>query len=169
MIDELLEQIGSRTRGFLLCLARQDAAAATSYYCDTAAYTDPVIGELTGPDLRAFWPFVFGQITHHRLEYQVVDVALLSARVEQQVSFRIGHNGRRVDLRVSSYLGFRGSHIVRHENEFDSMGWCRMIYPARSIISFLRRGRRRDVLSDLMQSMHSKSAEPIGRQGGSDH
>jgi hypothetical protein len=169
MVDELLEQIASRTHGFLLCLQREDAAAATTYYGATATYADPVVGELTGRELRSFWPFVFSQITHHCLEYQVVDVGLCSARIEQQVSFRVGHKGDRVDLRVSSYLRFRGPHVVCHENEFDSIGWCRRIYPERSIISFLRRGRRRAVLGNLRQSMTSKTVEAIGSHNDNDH
>lgn len=128
MVNEELSYVRGLTERLFRALQRQDSEAAAACYHDSATFSAPVVGEVSGQDVKTLWQAVFSRTRNSSLSFTITDVGLTSAKVDGLVTYSLCSSGRPVMHAFSSMLQIRDGLVAHHEDTFDPWGWAQMAY-----------------------------------------
>jgi len=128
MVNEQLAGVRLIAERLFSALRRRDARAAAACYSDDATFSAPVVGDVEGRDIAAFWKAIFAATRNSSLKFVIVDVGLTAAKVEGVAAYTFVSSGRSVISPFSSRLDIKDQLIVRHDDAFDTWHWAQMAY-----------------------------------------
>ena len=110
---------------FYAAFAEHDGDAMAACYAPEARFSDPVFGDLSGPEPGAMWRMLTG-----RAQDLTVDLVEHSVEGEQGSARWIAHytftqTGRPVTNDVRASFRFADGRIAEHHDEFDFHRWAR--------------------------------------------
>jgi ketosteroid isomerase-like protein len=110
---------------FYAAFAERDGDAMAACYAPDARFSDPVFGDLSGPEPGAMWRMLTG-----RAQDLTVDLVDHSVEGEQGSARWIAHytftqTGRPVTNDVRASFRFADGLIAEHRDEFDFHRWAR--------------------------------------------
>jgi ketosteroid isomerase-like protein len=110
---------------FYGAFAERDGAAMEACYTPDVSFTDPVFGNLKGPEAGAMWRMLTGRSNDLRIELleHEADGARGSAHWRAQYTYT--QTGRPVVNDVRAAFRFADGLIAEHVDEFDLYRWQR--------------------------------------------
>ena len=152
---------------FYAAFAERDGDAMAACYAPDARFSDPVFGDLSGPEPGAMWRMLTG-----RAQDLTVDLVEHSVGGEQGSARWIAHytftqTGRPVVNDVRARFRFSDGLIVEHVDRFGFYRWARQALGTRGAVlgwtPQLRLGVHRQARAGLRRAMQERDdAAPTG-------
>jgi ketosteroid isomerase-like protein len=116
---------GELIRRFYGAFDRRDGAAMTAYYAPHVTFSDPVFGELRGPEIGAMWRMLTARSDDLRVELVEVDTDEATASARWIARYTFPQTGRPVVNRVRSTFQLTEGLIEGQRDDFDFHRWAR--------------------------------------------
>lgn len=133
MISDRLRSVRCLTERLFSALQRREPEAIAACYEANAIFRAPILGDVLAHNLGPLWRAVFSSTRENALAYTIVDVGLISARVEGVASYVLVFSDRAVTTKFVATLRIRDLRIVYHEDNFDPWLWAQMAYGTRGL------------------------------------
>ena len=119
-MDELIQR-------FYAAFDRKDGDTMAACYAPDARFSDPVFGELRGPEPGAMWRMLTGQARDLRIELieHSGDPAAGTGTAHWIARYTFTQTGRPVTNDVRARFRFAGGLIAEHDDVFSFPTWAR--------------------------------------------
>jgi ketosteroid isomerase-like protein len=110
---------------FYAAFGRRDHEAMASMYALDARFSDPVFGQLRGPEVTAMWRMLCE--AGRDLEVTARDITAQGDRAAAtwEARYTFSETGRPVHNVVEAHMTLSGGRIVEHHDHFDLWRWSR--------------------------------------------
>ena len=110
---------------FYTAFQARDAEAMRSVYAHDVVFSDPVFGELHGPQVGAMWAMLCGRSKDLSLNFTGVEADDERGRARWDARYTFTQTGRKVHNVIDAEFEFRDGLIVRHIDRFPFWRWSR--------------------------------------------
>jgi ketosteroid isomerase-like protein len=110
---------------FYGAFARRDGDAMAACYAEDARFSDPVFGELKGPEIGAMWRMLTGRAPDLTVELVEHDADASSGSARWIARYTFSQTGHPVVNDVRARFRFRDGLIVEHIDRFPFYRWAR--------------------------------------------
>jgi len=116
---------GGLIERFYGAFGRRDGDAMAACYADDARFSDPVFGELKGPEIGAMWRMLTSRAPDLTVELVEHDAAESEGSARWIARYTFSQTGRHVVNDVRARFRFRDGLIVEHTDRFPFYRWAR--------------------------------------------
>jgi ketosteroid isomerase-like protein len=149
---------------FYTAFQARDAEGMRSVYADDNVFSDPVFGELHGPQVGAMWAMLCGRSKDLSLNFTGVQADDERGRARWDARYTFTQTGRKVHNIIHAHFEFRDGRIVRHRDSFSFWRWARQaLGPAGLLLGWtpvIRARVRLKACDSLTTYMQKKAAPP---------
>jgi len=110
---------------FYAAFARRDHAAMASMYAPDARFSDPVFGQLRGPEVVAMWRMLCEAGCDLEITARDITARGDRAAATWEARYTFSETGRRVHNVVEAHMTLSGGRILEHHDHFDLWRWSR--------------------------------------------
>jgi hypothetical protein len=133
MIDDELKLNRKIIEDLFVYAGNGDVPRFLDLHAADACIVDPVLGCLSGDELKSFLSKQFDVFRQFDVEHSVLDVGLCSSLVRLAVSARDDKTAGQQRLEIDANVVTRDGIVLRHELDFDITKWARTMLPGVSL------------------------------------
>jgi ketosteroid isomerase-like protein len=113
---------------------RLDGEAMTACYTEDVRFSDPVFGELRGPQVGAMWRMLTSRAREFSLVFDQVRADRERGSAHWVATYLFTQTGRTVVNDIQARFVFRDGKICEHHDQFDLWRWSRQALGAKGAI-----------------------------------
>jgi ketosteroid isomerase-like protein len=162
---------GALIERFYAAFGRRDGDAMAACYAPEATFSDPVFGELKGPEIGAMWKMLTGRAPDLKIELVEHDASESEGSARWIAHYTFSQTGHPVVNDVRAKFRFADGKIVAHRDNFPFYKWARQALGTRGKLlgwtPQLRLGVLRQARAGLNRAMQERDgAAPAAAQDG---
>jgi ketosteroid isomerase-like protein len=119
---------------FYSAFAHRDVESMLGCYRADVAFSDPVFGDLAGPEVRAMWRMLNARATDLAIEFGQVAADEHAGSAHWEARYTYSATGRPVRNRIDAAFEFRDGLIARHVDRFSLWRWAAMALGAKGAL-----------------------------------
>jgi ketosteroid isomerase-like protein len=113
---------------------RLDGEAMAACYTEDVRFSDPVFGELRGPQVGAMWRMLTSRAREFSLVFDQVRADRETGSAHWVATYLFTQTGRTVVNDIQARFVFRDGKICEHHDQFDLWRWSRQALGAKGAI-----------------------------------
>lgn len=138
---------------FYGALQRRDVATMAACYDPAVHYSDPVFGDLHGPEATAMWEMLCQGGEDLEVDYRNIVADDTSGSAHWDAHYTFGKDNRPIHNSIDARFEFSNGLITRHEDVFDLWRWTRMALGLRGALTGWSQATQRRVQQGAARSL----------------